>query len=109
MDSTNMPLVSVVTPLYNNREFLEECIEIVRAQTYQNWDYTIVNNCSTDGSAEIAYTLRATRESRFTTTSSFCAPFPTTMSPCGRSLPPVNTARLSLRMIGCSRSAWRRW
>jgi glycosyltransferase involved in cell wall biosynthesis len=48
------PLVSVVTPVYNNAEYLPECIESILAQTYQNWDYTIVNNCSTDGSGEIA-------------------------------------------------------
>jgi glycosyltransferase involved in cell wall biosynthesis len=27
---------------------LPQCIESVLAQTYQNWDFTIVNNCSTD-------------------------------------------------------------
>jgi glycosyltransferase involved in cell wall biosynthesis len=54
MDSRSLPLVSIVTPVYNNEEYLAECIESVLAQTYQNWDYTIVNNCSTDGSAEIA-------------------------------------------------------
>ncbi len=52
--SSNLPLVSIVTPVYNNEEHFVECIESVLAQTYQNWDYTIVNNCSTDSSAEIA-------------------------------------------------------
>jgi glycosyltransferase involved in cell wall biosynthesis len=33
---------------------LAECIESVLAQTYQNWDYTIVNNRSTDRTEEIA-------------------------------------------------------
>ena len=33
---------------------MPECIQSVLAQTYQNWNYTIVDNCSTDGSAEIA-------------------------------------------------------
>jgi glycosyltransferase involved in cell wall biosynthesis len=54
MYSGSLPLVSVVTPVYNNEEYLAECIESVLAQTYQNWDYTIVNNCSTDKSGEIA-------------------------------------------------------
>jgi glycosyltransferase involved in cell wall biosynthesis len=54
LDSRALPLVSIVTPVYNNAEYLPECIESVLAQTYQNWDYTIVNNCSTDGSGEIA-------------------------------------------------------
>ena len=48
------PLVSVVTPVYNGEEHLRECIESVLAQTYTNWDYTIVNNCSTDRTLEIA-------------------------------------------------------
>jgi glycosyltransferase involved in cell wall biosynthesis len=50
----SQPLVSVVTPLYNCEEFLAECIESVLAQTYTHWDFTIVNNCSTDRSLEIA-------------------------------------------------------
>jgi glycosyltransferase involved in cell wall biosynthesis len=54
MTGDAQPLVSVVTPVYNCAEYLAECIESVLAQTYQNWDYTIVNNCSTDGTAEIA-------------------------------------------------------
>ena len=52
--STTTPLVSIVTPVYNNAQHLEECIESVLAQTYANWDCTIVDNCSSDGSAEIA-------------------------------------------------------
>jgi glycosyltransferase involved in cell wall biosynthesis len=48
------PLVSIVTPVYNGAEHLRECIESVQAQTYDNWDYAIVNNCSTDGTLEIA-------------------------------------------------------
>jgi glycosyltransferase involved in cell wall biosynthesis len=52
--STHSPLVSVVTPVYNGEPFLRECIESVLAQTYPYWDYTIVNNCSTDRSLEIA-------------------------------------------------------
>jgi glycosyltransferase involved in cell wall biosynthesis len=48
------PLVSIVTPAYNEEEHLGECVESVLAQTYTNWDYTIVNNCSTDGTMAIA-------------------------------------------------------
>jgi glycosyltransferase involved in cell wall biosynthesis len=54
MNTESQPLVSIVTPMYNNAEYLAECIESVLSQTYQNWDYVIVNNRSTDGSAEIA-------------------------------------------------------
>jgi glycosyltransferase involved in cell wall biosynthesis len=48
------PLVSIVTPVYNGAPYLRECINCVLAQTYEPWDYTIVNNCSTDDSLAIA-------------------------------------------------------
>ena len=48
------PLVSVVTPVYNGEAYLRECIESVLRQTYQNWEYIIVNNRSTDATLAIA-------------------------------------------------------
>jgi len=54
MDLQAQPLVSVVTPVYNGERYLAECIESVLAQTYENWEYVIVNNCSTDRSLEVA-------------------------------------------------------
>ena len=54
MDSQTLPLVSIVTPAYNEEKYLSTCIESVLAQTYSNWDYTIVNNCSTDRTLAIA-------------------------------------------------------
>ncbi len=55
----NSPRVSVVTPAYNEEDYLAECIESVLAQTYTNWDYTVVNNCSEDRSLEIAQRFAA--------------------------------------------------
>ena len=54
MNMHNEPLVSVVTPVYNGVDFLAACIECVLGQTYKNFEYIIVNNCSTDRSLEIA-------------------------------------------------------
>ena len=48
------PLVSVVTPVYNGADVIEECIESVLAQTYESWEHVIVDNCSTDSTREIA-------------------------------------------------------
>ena len=54
MKPESQPLVSVLTPVYNGERYLAECIESVLAQTYQNWEYCIVNNRSTDRTLEIA-------------------------------------------------------
>ena len=59
----NQPLVSVVTPFYNTAPFLAQCIESVLAQTYSNFEYILSDNCSTDGSREIAERY-AQRDSR---------------------------------------------
>lgn len=48
------PLVTVVTPVYNGEQYLVECIESVLGQTYEQFKYLIVDNCSTDATLEIA-------------------------------------------------------
>ena len=53
-DRTQEPLVSVVTPVYNGEKYLAECVESVLRQTYQSWEYVIINNCSTDRTQELA-------------------------------------------------------
>jgi glycosyltransferase involved in cell wall biosynthesis len=61
--AVSQPLVSVVTPFHNTASFLAECIESVLAQTYREFEYILVDNCSTDGSGEIAEAYAA-REPR---------------------------------------------
>lgn len=52
-DLDSEPLVSIVTPFYNTEKYLSQCIESVLGQTYKNWEYILVNNCSTDRSLKI--------------------------------------------------------
>src|SRR5215813_804614 len=54
MPSGGEPLVSVVTPAYNEERYIAECIESVLSQTYSHWEHAIVDNCSTDGTLQIA-------------------------------------------------------
>ena len=51
----NRPLVSVVTPFHNTGLYLDECIRSVRAQSYTDFEYLLLDNCSTDNSAQIAH------------------------------------------------------
>jgi len=62
----------VVTPFFNTADYLEECIQSVLRQTYGNWEYVLADNCSTDGSGEIAaryagldHRIRFIRETEF--------------------------------------------
>jgi len=55
--------VSVVTPFYNTAELLAECIESVLPQTFDAFEYLLVDNCSTDGSGALAE-LYAARDPR---------------------------------------------
>jgi len=48
------PFVSIITPVYNGERYLKECIDSVLVQSYSNWEYIILNNCSTDGTLRIA-------------------------------------------------------
>lgn len=53
MTDSRKPLVSIVTPVYNGGKYIAECIRSVFSQTYENWEYIIVNNKSTDSTPEI--------------------------------------------------------
>ena len=48
------PLISVVIPAYNAEQFLDETLESVLSQTYENWECIIVNDGSTDNTESIA-------------------------------------------------------
>ena len=45
-------LLTVITPFYNSMEFIDVPINSMLNQTYQNWEYICVDDCSTDGTLE---------------------------------------------------------
>ena len=48
-----MPSVSVILPVYNGAEFIEESILSVLRQTYFDFELIVIDNCSTDETPEI--------------------------------------------------------
>lgn len=47
------PLISVVTPSYNQGRYIERCIQSVLDQDYPNFEHIVCDNCSTDGTLDI--------------------------------------------------------
>jgi glycosyltransferase involved in cell wall biosynthesis len=53
MTDTNLPTVTVVTPAYNQAEFLRDTIESVLSQDYPNIEYIVLDDGSTDETPDI--------------------------------------------------------
>lgn len=49
----NTPKISIIVPCYNQVQYLNECLQSVFDQTYQNWECIIVNDGSPESPEEI--------------------------------------------------------
>lgn len=57
-------LISIIVPCYNQAKYLDECLQSVLDQTYQNWECIIINDGSPDHTEQVAKKWTAT-DSRF--------------------------------------------
>lgn len=57
------PLISIITPVYNVEQYLQQCIESIILQDFQNWELILVDDGSTDKSGAICdeYALKEAR------------------------------------------------
>lgn len=56
---TEGALVTLVVPMYNVAPYLERCLRSLERQTYRNIEVIIMDDCSTDGSLDIASKMAA--------------------------------------------------
>lgn len=49
----SFPLVSIITPVYNQANYISETIESVISQHYPNMEYLVINDGSTDNTEEL--------------------------------------------------------
>lgn len=54
-------LVSIIMPSYNTANYIEESIQSVINQTYQNWELIIVDDCSTDNTDTVVKKIQDVR------------------------------------------------
>ena len=53
MNSSEKDLISVIVPVYNVEKFLDRCMQSILRQTYQNLEIILVDDGSTDASAQL--------------------------------------------------------
>lgn len=46
-------MISIIVPVYNAREYIGQTMEMVRRQSYPDWELILVDDASPDGSAEV--------------------------------------------------------
>ena len=57
-EENEKPLISVIVPVYNGQDYLEDCIDSIEKQTYENTEIIIINDGSTDDTASVCVRLR---------------------------------------------------
>jgi glycosyltransferase involved in cell wall biosynthesis len=53
MMNDNPPVVTIIAPTYNHEKYISECIKSAIAQTFEDWEMLVMNDGSTDRTADI--------------------------------------------------------
>lgn len=56
-----MEIVSIITPCYNSEKYIADTYNSIKSQTYTNWEWIIVDDCSSDKSGEIIQSFNDNR------------------------------------------------
>ena len=48
-----IPAVSIIIPMYNAEKYIGECLDSILAQTFDDYEVIVIDNCSTDNSAAV--------------------------------------------------------
>ena len=64
MENKINPEISVIIPMYNTEKYIGECLDSILAQTFQDFEVIIVDDCSTDNSCAVveSYIPKFTKE-----------------------------------------------
>ncbi len=46
-------LISIIIPTYNAERFILNTINSIKAQTYENWEIIVIDDCSSDNTLQI--------------------------------------------------------
>jgi glycosyltransferase involved in cell wall biosynthesis len=60
-DQHTDPLVTFVVPCYKLAHYLAECVDSILAQSYENFEILIMDNCSPDNTPEVAQSFKDSR------------------------------------------------
>lgn len=56
--NNNMPLISVIVPVYNVQDYLEKCFDSIKSNSYENLEIILVNDGSTDKCGEMCESFK---------------------------------------------------
>ena len=48
-----MKKVSIITPNFNSSKYIESTYQSIKVQSYSNWEWIVVDDCSSDSSWDI--------------------------------------------------------